>query len=224
MKKNPSTSKKKLDLSITIDMDSRRNTTQYNCYLDEFKFTPEINKHQILSKILPSYTPKESINSFLEKIRPQTTRSIMTPHNKVKTNNLFEKKNFFLANNNNGNNQSYQNIPMTDSNYISNYDNARGENYRASSKSPNNHLAMKENITDTSFEQRNHFLKITSDRRCLEEEYQFMENRVNHLAKANDKIKQKIQMTKKKTEDIVKNKDRLLNDLELNEERRRNKE
>ena len=217
MKKNPSTSKKKPDLNITIDIDSRRNTTQYNCYLDELKFTPEINQHEILSKILPSYTPKESINSLLDKTRPQTTRSIMTPYNKVKTKNLFEKENFFGANNINGNNQSYLNIPMTDINYYSNYDNGREENYHPSSKSPKNHLAMKENIIDTSFEQRNFFLKITSDRRCLEEEYQFMENRVNHLAKASDKIKQKIHMTKKKTEDIIKNKDRLLNDLELNE-------
>ena len=215
MKKNPSTSKKQSNLNITANMDFRRNTTQHNCDSDEFNFTSEINKQQIISKILPSYTPKESINTLFEKSRPQTTRSIMTPSNRIKTDNCFEKEPFFLANNINGNyNQNYLNIPMTNSNII-NYDNNGKENYGPSSKSPYSPLNVKENILDSSFEQGKKNLKVTFDRKNLE--YKFMENRVKHLAKANDKIKQKIHMTKKKTEDIIKNKDRLMNDFESNE-------
>ena len=180
-------------------MDSRRHTIENNLSFDELTFASAIKKQQILAKILPSYTPNESINSLLEKTRPNTTRSITKQINIIKVNNSFEKEPYFPANIINDNYQSYLNITSTNSNFISSTNDVSDRSHHSSSsKFLNNPQVVKENLNDTSFNQGIQILKITSNRKCLEEQHQLMENRVKHLAKANNKIKQKINMTQKK--------------------------
>ena len=150
-----------------------------------------------LSPVNGSYNPQ---SSYLSRISPN-----LTPKGHLKK--LLDKSPVMSTRN------TKANITMShDDNSFDNQKTVQG------SRSPDFGYNMNEtedrSTEDKSEDYGKKLLDVTHERKHLEDQYKLMENRVKHLMDENSKIKGKIKQTRQQTQNILKNREKILDEEE----------
>jgi len=146
--------------------------------------TSTLNRSRYIPRVSPNLTPKGHVKKLINRPSPSPVTA-----------------------------RSTKLIPMTErSGTPNNY-----RNITNGSRSPN--FGRKGKNLDHSVDEKpddwgKRFLDVTQERKYLEEQYKLMENRVKHLMDENEKIKGKIKQTRNQTQNIIKNREKIIDEEE----------